>query len=176
MKKLGLVVKEASEGRVKRNLKDSSGVFIIRYAKLSGPDMNNLRLSLRGTKASLFMVKNSVARRALKDAGLESLVGIIEGPCGFVFAKDKPVEASKVLYDFAKGHEQLKLEGGLFMDKILQRQDIEALAKLPSREILLAQVVGALNSPIVGFVFCLKQTLNKFVVCLDQIKKKKEAK
>jgi len=174
MKKLGLLFKETSENRIKNTLKISNAVFIVRYSGVSSPDLSSLRLSLRGSKAELFVVKNSVARRALKSAGLEPIVKGIEGPCGLVFVKDEPVAVSKVLCNFSKDHEALKLEGGSMQEKVLEIKDIEAMSKLPSREILLAMVVGALNAPISGLVITLNQVLAKFVICLDQIKQKKE--
>jgi large subunit ribosomal protein L10 len=173
MKKLGLLFKEVSEKKIKANLKESNSVFVINYSKLSGPDLNSLRLSLRNSNASLFVIKNTVARRALKDSGLESLTKTIEGPCGLIFSKEEPVDVSRVLCDFAKSHEQLKLQGGTLKDKIINKSDIEALAKLPSKDILRAKVIIVLNSPITGLVFVLNQTLKKFVYCLDQIKQKK---
>lgn len=173
MKKLGLIFKEVSENRIKTGLKESYSVFILNYSKVSGPDLSTLRQSLRNTNASLFVVKNTVARRALKDSGLEPLVKAIEGPCGLIFARNEPVDVSRILCDFTKTHEQLKLQGGSLKDRIINKADIEALAKLPSKEILRAQVVSSLNSPISKLVCVLNQTLKKFVYCLDQIKQKK---
>lgn len=174
MKKLGLLFKETSEGMIRTSLSESNTVFIIKYSKLSSPDLTSLRQSLKGSQADLFVVKNSVARRALKAAGLDSLLKSVEGPCGMVFIKDEPVGISKVLCNFAKEHENLKLEAGLLKDKVLSSKDIEALAKLPSREVLRAQVVMTLNSPISSLVIVLNQTLKKFVICLDQIRQKKD--
>jgi len=173
MKKLGLIFKETSENRIKDTLESSNAVFIVKYSGLSGLDLNILRKNLKGTNASLFVVKNSVARRALKAAGRENLVGSVEGPCAMVFAKDEPVGASKVLCGFMKEHEPLKLERALLKNKIIEKKDIESMSKLPSREVLRAQVVGALNAPIFGLAFTLNQVLSKFVYCLDQIKQKK---
>ncbi|MDD5045380.1 MAG: 50S ribosomal protein L10 [Candidatus Omnitrophica bacterium] len=173
MKKLGLLFKEVSEKRIKTSLKESDSVFVINYAKLSGPDLNTLRLTLKDNKANLFVIKNTVARRALKDSGLEALVGAIDGPCGLIFTKEEPVDVSKALYEFAKTHEALKLQGGTLKDKVIDKKDIETLAKLPSKEALRAKVVMTLNSPIFGLVYVLNQTLKKFVYCLDQIKQKK---
>jgi large subunit ribosomal protein L10 len=175
MKKLGLIFKETSEKQIKNSIKDSTSVFVVKYSGLASPDITSLRQSLKNANADMLVVKNSVARRAFKSSGLESLVGLIEGPCGIVFAKDEPVAASKALYTFFKAHEQLKLEGGALKDKdkILDKKDIETLAKLPSKEVLRAQAVMTLKSPITGFVMVLNQALRKFVYCLDQIKNKK---
>lgn len=173
MKKLGLVFKETSEKQIKNRLKESNGLFVIGYSKLKSPDLTTLRMSLKNANASLLVVKNSVARRALKDSGLDALIKNIEGPCALIFSKDEPVSASKVLYDFKKTNENLKLAGGYLKDRVLQNKDIEALALLPSKEILRAQVVMALNSTIVRLAMVLNGNLRKLVYCLGQIKDKK---
>jgi len=173
MKKVGLLVKEISERQIKSRLKGSDSFIIVKYSGLSSPDMTSLRQSLKGANTNFFVVKNSVARRALKDSGLETVIKAIEGPCGFIFVKEEPVETSKILCDFQKGHEKGVLEAGMFKDKVLEKSDIIALSKLPSKDVLRAQVVGTLNAPIRGLVMVLNGTLKKFVICLDQIKKKK---
>jgi len=174
MKKIGLLFKETSASRIKKYLENSDAVFLVKYSGLSSPALSSLRQVLKGSNADMFVVKNSVARRALKDSTLELLVKNIEGPCGIVFSKDEPVGTSKALCTFSKTHERLQLECALFKDKFLEKKDIELMASLPSKEALRAQVVMALNSPISGFVIVLNQLLSKFVICLDQIKQKKE--
>ena len=101
------------------------------------------------------------------------MIKSVEGPCGLVFTKEEPVVTSRVLYDFSRQHEQLKLEAGFLEDRVLDKKDIETLARLPSKEVLRYQAVVVLKSPITGLVFVLKQILTKFVYCLDQIKNKK---
>ena len=174
MKKLSTVFKEASETRIKKGLKESEAFFVVKYSKLSGPDLNALRKSLRGIDSEMLVVRNNIARRALKTLENETLLNLVSGPCGFIFAKKEPVEASKVLYNFTKEHENLKLEGGLLKDKLLGASDIVALAKLPSRQVLLTQTVVAMKSPITGLVFVLKGNLRKLAICLNQIKQKKQ--
>ncbi|MFH0738601.1 MAG: 50S ribosomal protein L10 [Candidatus Omnitrophota bacterium] len=175
MKKLGSIFREASENRIKDYLKESRSVLVISYSKLTSPDLSSLRQILKATNVRVFVAKNSIARRALKESGLELLIKLIEGPCGLVFIKDEPVAASKALCDFSKSHENLKLEGGFFGDNILDVKDIQAFAKLPSKEVLRAQVVMTLKSPINGLVMVLKGNLRKVVYCLWQIKEKKNA-
>ncbi|MFH1640627.1 MAG: 50S ribosomal protein L10 [Candidatus Omnitrophota bacterium] len=175
MEKLGIIFRETLENRIKGYLKDSSSVFIISYSKLSSPDITALRQSLKTTQATLFVAKNSVTRRALKGSRLEDLTKFIEGPCGLIFANEEPIDTTRVLWNFSKGHEQLVLRGGFLDDKVIEKKDIETLARLPSKDVLRAQVVMTLKSPIFGLVFVLNQTLRKFVYCLEQIKNKKEA-
>ncbi|MDP3731443.1 MAG: 50S ribosomal protein L10 [Candidatus Omnitrophota bacterium] len=173
MKKLGLLFRETLENNIKKHLKESDSVFVIKYSKLSSPDITALRQSLKGINATLFVSKNSIIRLALKEAKLDDLIKFVDGPCGLVFAKGELVDTSRALYNFYREHEQLQLECGLMKDKLLDKKDIETLARLPNKEVLRAQVVTALNSPISGLVGVLKQTLRKFVYCLDKIKQKK---
>jgi large subunit ribosomal protein L10 len=172
MKKLGVLFKEASESRIKKNIKENNNFFIVKYSGLSGPELNALRLALRDAKSELFVVKNTIARRALKDIGKEELTKIVDGPCGFVFSPE-PVGTSKALFNFSKDHADLKLEVGVLSENVIDCQQIVSLAKLPSREVLLGQAVGALKSPIVGLVMVLKGNLRKFVYAVEQIRQKK---
>ena len=174
MIKLGLVFKETSEKQIKDDLKKAQAVFIVKYLGVASSRMSALRQSLTSATAKVLVVKNSVARRALKDCGLEVLVKNIEGPCGIVFAADEPVATSRVLYDFSRGNEHFKLESGFLKDRLLEKKDIEALAKLPGKEVLRAQAVMTLKSPLSGLVMVLAGNLRKLVYCLDQIKNKKE--
>lgn len=174
MKKISLIFKESSEKIIKENFKQTSTLFVVKYSGLSSPDLSNLRQSLRDANATMLVVKNTVARRALKNVGMdEAVIKTIEGPCGIVFPKSEPVETTKVLYKFAKDHEKLQLEGGFLDDRTLAKKDIETLAKLPSKEMLRAQVVCTLNSPLSRLAMVLNGNLRKLVVCLDQIRQKK---
>lgn len=158
---------------IRDNIRNSGSFFIVRYTGLSGLDMSNLRKNLRSSNSSLMVVRNKIAMRILADMGKEELNKLIDGPCGFIFIKDEPVNASKVVCDFLKDHEKLIVGGGLFGEKILAKADIVALSKVPSKEILRAQVVMGLKSPINGIVMVLNSTLRNFVCCLDQIRQKK---
>ena len=175
MKKLGLVFKETAQKAVQDNLKKAEAFFILTYSNLSGPDMTTLRQSLRDTQATLFVMKNSVARRAFKSAGLENMAKLIEGPCGLVCVREEPVSVSKVLYNFHKAHEGLKLEAGFLQDKLLNKEDIVVLAKLPSQGVLRQQLAGILYSMLSGLVYTLKGNLNKLVYSLEDLKNKKTA-
>lgn len=173
MQKLGLIFKEASQKKIKQKLGETQAFFLVKYRGVSSPDLTELRQSLKNVKSDIFVVKNSVARRALKESGFSSLVASLEGPCGLVFVKDEPVITSKVLCNFAKIHEALKIESGFLKDRVLDKIDIEGMARLPSPEVLRYQLVLTLKSPLSGLVMVLNGTLRKLVCCLDQIRKKK---
>jgi len=176
MKKISLIIKETSGKIIKDNISvPDAGFFIVKYSGLSSPDMSALRQFLNDTGAKLQVVKNSVARRVLKDSGQDALAVSVEGPCGFVFSGEDAVAVSKTLCGFAKEHEPLKIEAGFLSGKLLTAAEVLELSKLPSKEMLRAKTVMALKSPITGIVMVLNQTLKKFVYCVEQIKQKKSA-
>lgn len=173
VKKIGLVFREVSENRIRNSLKSAKSVLVIKYSGLSSPDLTTLRSSLKNSRAELFVVKNTIAKRALKNSQLAPLIKTIEGPCGLVFIKDEPVDPSRILLNFSREHEELKVEGGFLDNQPLDKKDIETIAKIPSKKVLQLQVLVALNSPIVRCVYVLKNTLTKLVICLERIKEKK---
>ena len=173
MKKIGQLVKETSGSRIKDSFKASQGLIIVKYSGVSSPEMSALRKTLKGAGSDLFVVKNSIARRAMKELGLDSLIPSIQTPCGMIFFKDEPVDTSRILCAFHKEHEKLVLEGGLLQDKLLTLKDIEVMSTLPSKDALRGKLVVALNAPISKLVIVLNQSLKKFVYCLDQIRQGK---
>lgn len=173
MKKIGQLVKETSESLIKDSFKAAGGLIIVKYSGVSSPDMSTLRMTLKGVGSDLFVVKNSIARRAMKELGLEGLIPSIQSPCGMIFFKEEPVDTSRILCAFRKEHEKLIFEGGLLQDKLLTLKDIELMSRLPSKDALRGKLVGALNSPILKLVIVLNGSLKKLVVCLDQIRQSK---
>jgi len=173
MKKIGQLVKETSANRIRDSFKASQGLIVVKYLGVSSPDMSTLRKTLKGSGADLFVVKNSIARKAMKELGLDDLIPSIQTPCGMIFFKDEPVDISRILCAFRKEHAKLILEGGLSQDKLLTLKDIEIMSTLPSKDVLRGKLVVTLNSPILKLVIVLNQTMKKFVFCLDQIKNKK---
>lgn len=174
MKKLGLLFKEISENWIKNHLKESDSIFILKYSKISSPNFNILRQSLKNVDSTLFVVKNSVAKRALRNFKLDTLEKTITGPSGLVFVRGDPVYACRILCDFSREHENLRLEGAILKDKILNRKDIEALWRLPSREVLRLQTTIALKSLLSRLAWSLNHTFKKLVYSLEQIKNKRE--
>ena len=174
MKKIGQIVKEASSSRIKDSFKTAAGLIIVKYSGVSSPAMSTLRKTLKGSGADLLVVKNSIARKVMKDLGLDGLIPSIETPCGMIFFKDEPVDTSRILCAFRKENVKLILEGGLLKDKLITLKDIELMSTLPSKDVLRGKLVVTLNAPILKLVIVLNQSLKKFVYCLDQIKINKE--
>lgn len=137
--------------------------------------MTRLRRRVKESQADYLVAKNTLIKRALaqtrKDGSLESL---LQGPTGLCFAYGDPVAVAKALNDLVRETRILTIKGGWLQGRVLTASDVEALAQLPPREVLLAQVLGTLQAPIAGLATVLAGTVRKLVVALDQIRQKKE--
>jgi large subunit ribosomal protein L10 len=123
------------------------------YRGLKTPEMNELRGKLREADVEYKVIKNSLARIAARNAGLEHLEGAFEGPLAVAFGYGEPTKTAKVIADFINiSKSTLVIKSGFLADRVLSTAEVEALAKLPSREVLLSQVVGGMKSPIYGLV------------------------
>ena len=160
---------------IREHLKASKAVFVTDYRGLTVAQMTRLRRKLRESGTEYKVVKNTLTRIAARGTDAQALEPFLSGPTALAFAKQDPVAAAKALLDFAKEAKILEIRGGVLGSKPLGPNDIQALANLPPREVLLAQVVGGLQAPISGFVFVLQGTLRKLVYALDAVRQKKES-
>jgi large subunit ribosomal protein L10 len=124
---------------------DAGAVVVTHYLGLTVHDMEDLRAKLREQGASLRVVKNRLAQKALNGAG-EGASALFKGPVAIAYAPD-PVSAAKVVTQYAKDHEHLKVIGGLMGTDVLDPRAVSALASLPSLDQLRARIIGMLNTP-----------------------------
>lgn len=125
----------------------SQTLALAEYRGLTVEHLNALRKQARDKGVYLHVLKNTLARRAVAGTPFEVAQGAMVGPLIYSFSSD-PVAAAKVLSDFAKGNDKLVVKGGAFAGKALDANGVKALASIPSREVLIAQVAGLLKSPI----------------------------
>lgn len=144
------------------------------YRGLDVPAISALRANLRENNARFTVAKNSLVKIALNNSHLNvEDTTMLVGPVGIAFSKDE-VGAAKIVFDFAKTNEALEIVGGIDEDgNALSRDDIVALAKLPSKEQLLAQAVGTIAAPLSGFVRVLNGNLSGLVYALKAIQEQK---
>lgn len=176
MIKVGRFLRSSIVEKLKKDIASCDNLFVVQYSGLGAVGLDLLRGALRASRARLLVTKNTLIRRALGDAQREGLNTFVDGPTALVFGCDDIADTSKVLTKFAQENQALILKGGFFRERILDKKDIEAIAKLPSCGALRAQVVLALKSPLAGLVFTLQGTLNKLVIVLEQIRIEKEKK
>jgi large subunit ribosomal protein L10 len=177
MKRIGLLVREKTIDDIKERTKDITGCFFVSFNKVKAFPYNTLRNELRGMGSKVFVAKNSMFKRAFQELGYQDCDALLEGETGVVFVYDKDVvKTCKVLMDFSKEKEVLEVRGGLLGDQKLTSAQVSALAKLPSKEVLLGAAVSSLASPLTGFLGVLNQMILKFVWVVEEIKKTKEQK
>jgi large subunit ribosomal protein L10 len=175
MKHIGAVVRERVVDEIKENIKQSEGCFFVNFNKVKAFSISQLRNNLRTTKAKVYVAKNSLFSKAF-ETDRDNIANFINGETAVIFIYDKDiVKTAKALVDFAKENEILKIQGGILKDKTVSSEDLNALAKLPPKEILLGMAVSGLASPITGFVSTLNQVILKFLWTVEEIKKQKEA-
>jgi len=126
------------------------------YRGLSTPEMTILRSKLRESSVEYKVVKNTLARFAAERAGKDDLVSFLEGPIAIAFGYGDITEPAKALADYIRTSKtSLNIKGGFLSDRLLTSEDVATLSTLPSRDILLAKVLGGMQSPIVAVVSCL---------------------
>jgi large subunit ribosomal protein L10 len=123
------------------------------YRGLKTPEMNELRGKLREADVEYKVIKNSLALLAARNAGLEHLEDVFEGPLAVAFGYGEPTKTAKVITDFINVTKStLIIKSGFLADRVLSAAEVDTLAKLPSREVLVSQVIGGMKSPIYGLV------------------------
>jgi len=153
---------------------EANAGVVTHYRGLSVAKMGELRGALRAAEVSLQVVKNTLARRAAEGTDFSLAADLFTGPTAIAYGND-PVGLAKALSDFAKGNEALQILGGVLDGKRLEKADISVLANLPSREVLLARLLGSLQSPLSGFVRTLNEVPASFVRTLAAVRDQKQA-
>lgn len=153
---------------------ESNAAVVAQYSGLNVAAMSDLRGRLQKAGVSLRIVKNTLARRAAQDTDLQAATEHFTGPVAIAYGTD-PVGMAKAVSDFAKLNKALEIRGGVLEGKAIDAAGINALASLPSREVLLSKMLGSMQSPISGFVRTLNEIPASFVRTLAAIRDQKEA-
>ena len=137
------------------------------YRGLTVADMATLRGRLRDAGGEFKVAKNTLTRRAAQSLGREALVPLLEGPTGLALGYGDPSAFAKAMSDYARTSRVLTMKGALLGTRVLAADDVGRLADMPPREVLLARVVGGIQSPIAGIVMVLNGTLRNLVGVLE---------
>ena len=161
---------------LKDTIDRSNATLYTDYRGLTVADVTALRKKLRDVDAEFHIVKNTLFKRAAEGKlPLEQLEAHLIGPTAIGFAKGDAVAATKVLLDFIKDHKAMSLKAGVIDGKIFNPEEVTAISKLPSKELLIAQLLGQLNAPITGLVGTLNGIISNFVFTLQAVADKKAA-
>ena len=167
-------VKFEKVAEIKELFENSGAYFITDYQGLNVPDMTLLRRSLREANVKYLIAKNTLFRLGAKDAGVEGLDEYFQGPTAVAFANDDPSVAAKVLYDSNKKTELPSFKVFIVEGQIHQADEIKALAELPPRDILLSQVVAAVEAPFAELVGSLDGFFRELIGLVDALEEKKK--
>jgi large subunit ribosomal protein L10 len=153
---------------LKTRLTGVTTVFLAEYRGLTVAQLSDLRKQLKTVSAEYKIVKNRLARLAIASSGAAGLGGALKGPTGMVLAKGDPVSVAKTLHTFARTNQALVLKVGVVDGQMLEPAGLKALADLPSREALRAQIVGAISGPLTQLVSLLQAPHRELAYILDQ--------
>lgn len=144
------------------------------YRGLKVSQMTELRTKLRNGHSTLNVVKNRLVKRILKDRGLDKLADCFKEPTALASSEADPVSPAKVLVEFAKLNDKLLIKGGFMDGAFLSAKDIETLAKMPPKEVLLARVLTSMNAPATNLAGVLAAIPRKLLYALNAIKQTKQ--
>ncbi|MCB1198416.1 MAG: 50S ribosomal protein L10 [Bdellovibrionota bacterium] len=168
--------KQEFVGAVHDRFKTVRAAVVSHYAGTTVGEMTTLREKLREEGIELKVLKNTLAKIAIKDTELEVLTDHFSGPTAVAYTDEHPVSLAKALYEFAKKNKNFQIQAGVLRGQLLEKTQVEELANTPSREVLLGRLVGSLQNPISGFVYVNSGILRKAVYALDAIRRDKESK
>ena len=161
--------KTAVVDEIAAQIQEAQAVIAVDYRGTSVPDAAELRARLRDADATFRVVKNSLTERAADKAGAADLKALLEGPTAFTFVRGDAAAAAKALNDFARTHETFAFKGGVLDGEALDVEQIQAIARLPSRDALYGQLVGVVAAPITGLVRGLNALIAGLASQLQQI-------
>jgi large subunit ribosomal protein L10 len=169
------VRKEELVAEIKDRFNGSEAVIMADYRGLSVKEMQQLRGVVRESGGEVKDYKNSLTEIAIRELALPNTDEYLEGPTAFVFIAEDPVAPAKALAAFAKQHQALELKGGLVSSQVVDAAGVKAIATLPSREELIAKLLGTMQNPLTGTVRVLSGPARAFATVLDAIAKQKAA-
>jgi len=156
-------------------IKQSAAIFAVDYRGITVAQAAELRGKLRDADATLRIVKNTLTERAADEAGAEGLKVMLAGPTALTFVRGDAATAAKAVSDFARQTNLLPFKGGIMDGQSLAAEQVSAIAKLPSRDILHAQLVNIVASPLTGLVTSLSNLISGLARQLSQIAEQKAA-
>ena len=175
MREQTLKAKSQNVEEIKEKISRAQSVVLVDYRGLNVDQLTQLRSEYRKANIEYKVYKNTMMRFAFKDSGLEEFNEHLTGPNAIAFGYDDPVQAAKITAEFAKKNDKMEIKAGIVDGKIINVDEVNNLASLPSREVLIAQALGGLNAPIQGFANVLQGTIRGLATVLQAIAEKQEA-
>ncbi len=171
---LSMEQKKAMVAEVSGVLADSQAAILAEYRGLTVAQMTDLRAKARKAGVYVRVVKNTLVRRAVAGSPFECLKDHLSGPLAFAASQD-PVAVAKLLMDFAKDNDKLHVTTGSMGGRLITSAEMQVLAKLPGREVLLSILLGTMRAPVQKFVQTMNEVPAKFVRTLAAVRDQKQA-
>jgi len=163
MKDFVLEQKQAVVSGIKEKIENSGSLVLVDYRGLTVEEVTDLRKKYREAGVQYKVYKNTMMKIAFKELGFEDFNQYLQGPSAVAFSTEDVTAAARITNEFAKNNEKLVIKAGILEGKLLDAQEVKAVANIPSREVLIAKLLGSFKAPVSNFVYM-----------LDALRKKKE--
>jgi large subunit ribosomal protein L10 len=167
------VQKEQVVQQTAESIRDVRGIYLADFTGMTVEKLSLLRRRCREEKVRVRVVKNTLLRRAFNGRGITALDPFLVGPTGIVFSTDSEVSPARILSVFAKEHERPRIKAAVVDGRLFDEKEITRLATLPSREVLMSQVLGTIIAPMTTFLAALEATLQLPAVMADVLEREK---
>jgi large subunit ribosomal protein L10 len=170
---LGRYIKEEMRKTFEEKVNNARTIILCRAGGLKAAEFDELRVKISKENANFFLIKKTLASKVFQKAKID-ITPSLEGDTYYAFSRDDPVAISKLLVGFSRAHEALKIKGGVLDKQILDADEIKKYASLPSKEVLLQQIMFRIKAPMSNLALVLRGSLQKLVLVLDAIRGAKE--
>ncbi len=167
--------KTAAVAEIKEKLTSSAGIIMLDYRGLSVKEMQAFRSQVRDAGGEVKVYKNTLTQIALRELAMPTMEDFLQGPTAFVFGYEEAVAPAKAIMAFAKEHAQLEVKGGFVQNAVVDAATVKAIAALPTREELLAKLLGTMQNPLTKTVRVLNGPASAFARALNAIAEQKAA-
>ena len=167
--------KQAFVEQLTQRLQGAVAGVVVNYKGITVADDTQLRRKLREAGVEYAVVKNTLLKRAAGNVGLSDLDSVLEGSTALAVSAEDHVAAAKILCEYAEKNKNFEIKAGFVEGKVINATEVQDLAKMPPKEVLVAKVLGGLNAPISGFANVLNANLRGLVVALNAIVEKQSA-
>lgn len=175
MKEEKLQFKQQTVKDVAEKMEKAQAMVLYDYRGLTVDEVSKLRADFRTAGVEYKVIKNNILKRAADSLGYEGLDEIFKGPTAIAFGYEDPVGPAKILAKTVKDLKKTEIKGGILNGQAIDAASVDNLAKLPSKEELIAKMLGSMNAPITNFVGTLNAIPASFVRVLNAIREQKEA-
>lgn len=172
-----LELKKQVVTEIAEKIKSSESMVVVSFTGITVEQITDLRNKFREANVEYCVLKNTLVRRALQELNIEGMDEHLLGPSAFAFGD--AVNPAKIVSDFIDADKEnvkkMQIKAGIIDGRVINANEVRALAKLPSREVLIAKMMGSMNAPITNFVGVLSATLRSLVYALDSVRQQKES-